>query len=475
MSRRNVKAKNTETTHEGAPAARMSDVEALRRSVLACLLWEDSFYESGEEIADRIVALAKRVPASVVAALAIEARETMHLRHVPLLLLSVLAEEAGGTSLVSRTIERVISRADEMGELVAIHAARFKDKPLRKTLSAQMKKGLAKAFLKFDAYQLAKYDRASAVRLRDVAFLCHVKARDDADGIRIARLVNRDRYPEKTKASGFPVQERYFGSGDATAHVPLDTPDTWETNLSAGADKKETFERLIRDRKLGYLALLRNLRNMVDAGCDLDLVREAIIARKGGAEKVFPFRYVAAARAAPRLEPAIDQALMAAVGEMPKLKGTTAILVDLSGSMVTKLSAKSDMLRTDAAAALAAIFPGEDVRVIPFGTHATEIAHRVGMAGIEAILRSGMGGGTDIGGAVTYAGNQHYDRIIVITDEQSMSPVPRPKSERAYMINVASYKNGIAYGADGWTHIDGWSEGVIRYIGEAERAAEDGG
>jgi len=96
----------------------------------------------------------------------------------------------------------------------------------------------------------------------------------------------------------------------------LATPDTWEVALSGGADKKETFERLIRERQLGYLALLRNLRNMVQAGVDPGLVSEAIVSRKG-ARRVLPFRYIAAARAAPQFEPAIDQALVEAIAEIP--------------------------------------------------------------------------------------------------------------------------------------------------------------
>jgi 60 kDa SS-A/Ro ribonucleoprotein len=68
----------------------------------------------------------------------------------------------------------------------------------------------------------------------------------------------------------------------------LATADAGEVQLSAGADKKETFERLIRERRLGYFALIRNLRNMGRAGVDVQLVREAILARKGGAEKLLP-------------------------------------------------------------------------------------------------------------------------------------------------------------------------------------------
>lgn len=438
--RLNVKPTYTERTHEGAPAARLSDEQALRRSVLACLLWEREFYEDGEKIAARILRLAGNVPAATLAALSIEARTEMNLRHVPLLLLSALARHGAGSSLVSDTIERVIQRADELSEFLVIHAKANGVTPdkVKPKLSAQMKKGLARAFGRFDEYQLAKYDRAGAVRLRDVLFLVHAKPKDEAQEALWKRLV----------------------AGELTV------PDTWEVALSGGADKRETFERLIREGKLGYLALLRNLRNMAQAGCDETLVREAIVARKGGADRVLPFRYVAAARAAPQFEPALDQALSEAVLRMPVLPGKTAILVDVSGSMDYPLSSKSDMKRIDAAAALASVIHG-DRRVFTFSHQVVEVPPRLGMAGVDAIVRSQPHGGTYLGAAVAAINAQvPHDRLIVVTDEQSHDPVPDPVAKRAYMVNVASNQNGVGYG--NWTRITGFSESIIRFIVESE-------
>lgn len=432
------------TTHEGAPAARMTPEQALRRSVLSCLLWEREFYEDGQSIAERIEALAAEVPASVVAALAIHAREDYKLRHVPLLLTTALAKRGG--PIVGETVARVIQRADELTELLAMY---WRDG--KRPLSKQLKVGLAKAFGKFDAYALAKYDRANAVRLRDVLFMTHAKPKDAEQAALWAKLAANE----------------------------LAAPDTWEVALSGGADKKATFERLIKEGQLGYLALLRNLRNMADAGCDVDLVREAIIARKG-AHRVLPFRYVAAARAAPQFEPAIDQALSEAISDMPVLPGKTVVMVDVSGSMNDKLSARSDLTRKDAAATLASIIPG-DLRVIAFADEVTEVPARRGMAGIDAIRQVPSGGTRLFDAIATVNAQVPYDRLIVITDEQAfgndvrfghfirgnLNQCPAPKGI-GYMINVASAQNGVGYGP--WVHIDGFSEAVLRFIGEHERA-----
>lgn len=417
-------------TAEGAPAKRINPEQALRRSVLSCLLWEKEFYEDGQSIANRIMENAALVSKETVAALAVEVRNEHGLRHAPLMLLLDLIRRGGPG--VADAIDGTIRRADELGELVALYW-----KEGKKPISKQMKLGLAKAFGKFNEYALAKYDRDGTVKLRDVLFLTHVKPKDDEHRALLKRLAARE----------------------------LVTPDTWEVALSGGADKKEAFERLLREGKIGYLALLRNLRNMVEAGCDRDLITSAIIARKGS-DLVWPFRYVAAARAVPQMELYIDQALCEAIASGPRLSGMTAVLVDVSGSMNEKLSSKSDMTRLDAAAALASVING-DVRVFTFSHQVVEVPPRRGMAGVDAVIKSQPHGGTYLGAAVQAINAEvKHDRLIVITDEQSADRVPDPVAKKAYMINVASNKNGVGYGR--WTHIDGFSEAVIRFIAESE-------
>ena len=426
-------------THEGAPAKRLAPMAMLRRSVCSAMLWEKEFYEDGQEIADRVKGLGYQVSMLELAELAIEVREVHKLRHMPLLLLSVLASRGSGHAIVSDAISRVIKRPDEMGELLVTFADLNGVKPseLKTVFPAQMKKGLATALTKFDAYQLAKYNREVPVTIKDVLRLVHPRPRDEAQSALWKSL----------------LEDR------------LEPPDTWEVALSGGADKRETFERLLRENKLGYLALLRNLRGMTQVDVDLDLVKQAILARRG-ASNVLPFRYVAASRACPQLEPELDQALMAAVKELEPLSGRTIVLVDVSGSMRAPLSRKSDMERMDAAGALASIVNG-NLRVFSFSENTVEVPHRTGMAGVEAVVTSQPHFGTYLGDAVGTVNQLPHDRLIVITDEQSHDPVPDPVAERAYMINVASSRNGVGYGR--WTHVDGFSENVLRFIYEYEK------
>jgi hypothetical protein len=146
----------------------------LRRAVLACLPAEKRLYEDGGEIAERIAELVPKVGPERVAALAVEAREQMQLRRVPLVLVREMARHKTHRGLVAATLERVIQRADELCEFVAIY---WKDG--RVPLSGQVKKGLAAAFPKFDEHELARYNRRGAVQLRDVLFLSHAKPRDE--------------------------------------------------------------------------------------------------------------------------------------------------------------------------------------------------------------------------------------------------------------------------------------------------------
>jgi len=416
-------------THEGAPARNISAELQLRRSVLACLLWESQFYEDGVEISGRIAELVPKVTAEKVAALAIEGREQMKLRHAPLLLVREMARHATHRALVSETLAQIIQRADELAEFVAIY---WKDG--RVPLSGQVKKGLAAAFPKFDEYQLAKYDRGGPIKLRDVLFLCHAKPRDEAQAEVWKKLV----------------------SGTLT------TPDTWEVALSAGADKREAWERLLRERKLGALALLRNLRNMREAGVDESLVLSALGEMSTG--RVLPFRFLAGARYAPQWEDALEKAMLKSVAAGEKLAGKTVVLVDVSGSMTAPLSRRSEMQRTDAAYGLAVLLReiAEKVAVFSFSDNLVQVAARRGFALRDAIDASQRHNGTYLGKAVEELDRKEkYDRLIVITDEQAHDRVPAPAG-KGYVINVASYKNGVGHGK--WTHIDGWSESVIEYI-----------
>lgn len=428
-------------TREGARAVRFTPEMELKRALMNCLLWEDQFYEDGVAIADRIKALVPKVAPAKVAQLAIEAREVMKLRHAPLLVIREMARSEKHRALVADTLYRVIQRPDEMTELLAIYWADAlgpMQQRKRQPVSAQVKKGLARALTKFDAYQLAKWDRDGAVRIRDVLFLVHAKPKD-------------------------AEQEKVWKQ---LVDGKLASPDTWEVSLSAGKSKRETFERLIAERKLGGLALLRNLRLMQAAQVPRGTIAGAIEAMR--TDRILPYRFITAARYAPDFEPELEAAMLKSVKDHVRLPGRTRLLIDVSGSMFATLSAQSEMTRAEAACGLAILAREicDEVEIFTFSDRVVKVPPRRGFALRDAIINSQPHSGTWLGKAVAEI-DRKGDRLIVFTDEQSHDQVPEPRA-RGTIVNVASYQHGVGHGA--WTRVNGFSEAVVAWIAASETA-----
>lgn len=429
-------------THEGGAAEHTAPVDELRRTVMTCLLWEDTFYESGMSITSRVKALIPKCDPLEVANMALALRYKYNIRHMSLFMVRELARKSYPQypRLVEATLAKVIRRADELAEFLSIYWADGKC-----PLSHDVKRGLARAFHNFNEYGFAKYNRQRTVKLRDVMFLVHPKPKDDEQAALFKRI----------------------------ADDTLAIPDTWEVALSSGASKYDTFMRLMDEDKLGALAALRNVRNMHDAGVPHILIGEYLL-RAPGRERVLPFRYIAAARACPALEQEIDHAMLLNVGELPdeyRLHGSTVVLVDVSSSMYAQLSEKSDMSRLDAAAALAVLVRAlcSDTQVFTFSNSLVRVPPRQGMALVDAIDQSQHHGYTYMAGALRQLHNMAPGaaRTIVITDEQSQDGCHVPIG-KGYMLNVGTYKNGVDRGGE-WLRISGFSESVVDYITYLEK------
>lgn len=412
----------------GTAVKAISPLKQLSRLVLANMLFQDNFYVDGKTTADAVKQLVPKVDPKSVQQLAIAARSNYNLRHMPLFLGRELARNG---NLPADVLATLIQRADEMGDFLSLYWSEGKT-----PISNQVKKGLAKAFGKFNEYQLAKYDRNSAaIRIRDVMFLTHVKPKNEAEAILYKKVADQT----------------------------LETPNTWETRLSGGEDKAVVFQDLMATKQLGALAFLRNLRNMVEAGISESTIRE--YSTKVNAERVLPFRYIAAARIVPRFEDMLEAMLLRSLESHKKLSGKTKLYVDVSSSMYDpKVSAKSDITRQDASLALAMLCREicDDIEIYSFSGKALRIAPRRGFALADAIKNSQGCSGTDLARSLAQT-ESPADRIIVITDEQSYTSTKAPfGGAKGYVINVGGYQNGINHAA--WTTVTGFSEAVIDYI-----------
>lgn len=336
--------------YEGGPAWRQAPEMELYSAVV-CTMMQDAFYETGAARADRIAELAGQVSPELLARLAVYARTRMHLRSVPLYLLALLAQKEGAGSLLADAVYATLRRADEIPELLACYATvngrAESAKPLRR-LSRQLRKGIARAFNRFDAYQFAKYVCADrCVTMRDALFLVHPKAKDAA-------------------------QQALF---DRIAHRTLPLPYTWERELSAlGSQKFATpeernsavtrkWEELIDSGRLGYMALLRNLRNILRCKGIAQASVQAACARLSDPVQVsgarqLPFRYLSAYREvsemaesslAPQVSDALEKAVQATAANIAGFGPETRVLVacDVSGSMCRPLSGSSKVQYID--------------------------------------------------------------------------------------------------------------------------------
>lgn len=439
--------------NEGYQVRRIDAPEQLRRSVSNCLLWEDGFYESGEAISERIHKLVGECDPGFVSNLAIHARSELNLRHVALYLVVCMVKwmikVPAFKPLVAATLEMVIQRADEPAEFLALYW-----KEGKRPIPACVKTGLGNGLRKFNEYQLAKYNRDNDIKLRDVLRLCHPK----------------------------PVHDRQSDLWKRLIAGELATPDTWEVQLSSGKDKKQAWIDLLGGDKLGALALLRNLRNMTEVGVPDALIRAKLL--QMNTERVLPFRFISAARHAPQFESELEAAMLQNLNGLDKLPGKTGLVIDTSPSMWgTKVSAKSELDRFEAAAALAIMLREicEHVHIVAFNEKAYLVPPRHGFALRDALQQTK--GGASMGQLGVHSAQQAgCDRIIVLTDGEWQIPragslyginakpievCPNPgHGVRGYMINVAASANGVGYGP--WVTIDGFSESVVRFVQSVE-------
>lgn len=334
------------TNYEGAKAYTMTPAEELYSAVVTTGL-SNTTYEKGNERLTRIQSLIQKNDPEFVAKLAVYARKDMYLRSIPLVLTTELAKQTSGTDLVSRTIDVVIQRADEITELLAYYQLANERTDLKKLnkLSKQIQKGLVKSFNKFDEYQFAKYNRKAEVTLKDALFLVHPKAKDENQQAIFNKIVNDT----------------------------LETPYTWEVELSVlgqtkfadDAERKSAFknkwEELIFSNKLGYMATLRNLRNILEANVSPDAMQKVCSylsdEKAVRNSKQLPFRFLSAYRElksmkSPYLSSILEALEDAVLVSAKNIKGfgfdtSVVIAADVSGSMQQPVSPRSKVLLYD--------------------------------------------------------------------------------------------------------------------------------
>jgi 60 kDa SS-A/Ro ribonucleoprotein len=442
----------------GIKAAKQGNSDLLRRLVLANLLWEDNAYTDGESTANQIAKIIPTCDPVEVSNLAFEARVLQKLRHTPLFIAVEMLKHDTHKSLVASLLPKIITRPDMMTDFLSIYQKQNNLSKLKKIANAA-KRGLAASFNNFDEYAFAKYDRDGAIKLRDVMFLTHPT-------------------PEQGKEELFKK----------IANRTLSTPDTWEVALSAAktsTEKRAVWERLLSEKKLGALAFLRNLRNMVDVSVDAKVIKTYFKTVKSG--MLLPLNFINALQHAPQFASDISAMMVRNYSELPKLPGYTIFVVDVSGSMQSAISSKSAMSRLDAACAMA-ILANECCESVDIYVTAGNDGTRVHSTTKIQYPKNGFELGAQIldarkvvggGGIFTRQCLEFIktkttatpDRIIIFSDSadcDNVNTVPKPFGKNNYIVDVSSEKHGVNYKGVWTAEISGWSEHFINYIAAYE-------
>jgi 60 kDa SS-A/Ro ribonucleoprotein len=434
MPRFNSPTAGTKTINKAGGEAHTQTPELELVSILLTSFANDSFYRSATDTFARLKELIKVCDKRFVAQAAIYARAQFGMRSITHCVASELARHISGEKWAKDFYTGIVYRPDDMMEILAYHNAN-NGKPTN-----QMKKGLAKAFDKFDKYSLAKYrGEGKSFKLVDVVNIVHpTPTEKNLDAI--AALVKGD----------------------------LKSFDTWESALSAAGQtasseeekadfKKEAWIKLIREKKIGYFALLRNLRNIIEQAPEViteaieTLTNPAIIKKS----LVLPFRYLTAFEEIQKLTQgkivrevlaALNRAVDIAVDNVPKFDGETLVVLDVSGSM------KEGGMGQKSPHIIGALFSAVLVKAnnCDFMTF-DNTAKYINLNPMDSTITIAnaipfTGGGTDFH-SIFRTINKKYERIIILSDMQGWVGYATPARDFA-AYKIAKNANPFVYSFD---------------------------
>lgn len=364
-------------------------------SVLLTTFLEDEFYRTEQQTTARIRALVAAVnDPRFVAKAALYARHTFGLRSVSHLVAGELAHAVKGEGWSKHFYRDVIRRPDDVTETLGYYLAVY-GRPVPNSL----KKGLGAALARFDAYQLAKYRRAqSAFKLVDAVNLLRPPAT-----AALTQLVRGGLAPASTWETRL-TQAGEAGDADAVA-----------------AAKVDAWAGLVRERKLGYLALLRNVRNILTHAPEVADELSVQLADPVSVRRslVLPFQFLSAVEAlregnltgAASVLDALNQAVDHALANVPQFGGHTLVALDSSGSMAGRPQAIGSLF-----AATLVKATGADLMLFSDEARYLTLNRR------DSTLTAARGipfaaGGTNFN-AIFQRANRAYDRIVILSDMQ---------------------------------------------------------
>lgn len=396
----------TVPSYEGGQVFEKNPLEEWMNMLFSSYL-TDKFYENESIQTIRYIELTNQIiakyGASFAAKAAVFARKELGMRSISQLTAAILNGEQFENK--RHFFSEIVNRPDDIAEIFAAIEA-FDGKRSHAAV-----RGFADYLSSLGDYQLGKYKmKGKQYNMFDLINITH------------AHSESIDKYKAGT----------------------LEAPDTWEVKISTSDDKDQEWHRLVREGKLGYLALIRNLNNILEAidptktgKFDDYIVTNYLVPQLTNADKirkslVFPYQIYNAYRNLSvknlNVIAALEQAFRIASGNMPEFTGKTAIALDVSGSMESTISPKSVVTLKEVGACygVAIWLKNPDVDIVKFGNYAkvVELNYLDNVFScIENLVdNDNCGYGTDIEPAYeAMLYHNFYDRIFLISDMQIMS------------------------------------------------------
>ena len=435
MSKFNSKKTSTTKTRNlaGGVAYKESNKLALA-SLLVTSFLTDKAYESEKQIVKRLETLYKELrdeDKTFFAKASIYARDKFRLRSISHLASAILGEGVVSDQYsdedkrwLANYFKKIVMRGDDITEIISAYKSRpgaYKSKAGKIQLPMVMKHGFSKAIGNMDSYQIAKYKCEN----RDTSFI---------DAVRMTHAQATDKNREalaQLVAGTLKNTETWESKQSAAGKAGADSSSKEEKQAAVAQAKKEAWSEFVaKGDKIEYMALLRNLRNILEQADEatiksaLELVQKPELVHRS---KQLPFRFLTAMVELKKVTgrrdvySALDRALELSVDNCPVFPGRTAILVDISGSMSCACSTLSNVQVTTVAGIFAAaLYKKNDSDIILFGSNAIKLTSVNPNDSIATIAKacSHIGGGTNMGAAFE-ALNESYDRIIILSDMQS--------------------------------------------------------
>jgi len=493
-------------SYNGNPQYAKSAKQDLFELAVGFLFGKDSYYESSDAKAERmhknIATLVAMNEFDFIANTIKYARSNMHIRTAPVMMAVMFAYELRRQNKsyehLRAVVRDVIQRADQLKDTFAyaldVFGATLPVNKRKNAVPLAIKRGVADAFSKFNEYQFAKWKGSGeGLKLRDVLWITHPTPVSAYHGVVFDKIM------KDNLTVPFTWEVELSRNGQLPIGERLSEKDIW-TKMVSAKDEKDRYV-------VGYMALLRNLRNIQNANLDDKVLKTHVLTRISNKDEVLnskqlPFDFVEAYEAINddnRIKAAVSMAIDISVANMPVLGNNVWVLVDNSSSMNNTYEQMNSYYRrgkgeevkgvgkapsVTAALFAAALFKvsameSKNFAITLFSSHATIVKNLNPTDSVITIAEKILAGiavpaATNLSAALETKRQLGFepDAVIMFSDGQ-VDVMPRgtrietnifTKNCVKVSFNLGAYSSTPLSEAHGWYQLSGWSQSIFDFV-----------